>query len=192
MAKTPEYPIVVIPELVKDKKLFTPLVFPSGQGDAPIGASEGLFANVLKHYFGEIVSPQQVMFPPGHRLPFTADFLLIEPNTGLHIDLEVDEPISFATGKPTHCIGEDDYRNKCFVDANWLVIRFAEEQVSSQPERCARFIAGAIAQLTDNNTYRQKLLHVEKVTPMRQWSSRQASRLKKSDYRQGYLGQRRN
>jgi hypothetical protein len=33
--------------------------------------------------------------------------------------------------------------NKCFVDASWLVIRFAEEQVSSQPERCARFIAGA-------------------------------------------------
>ncbi|WP_375448767.1 hypothetical protein [uncultured Nostoc sp.] len=192
MAKTPEYPIVVIPELVKEKKQFTPLVFPSGQGDAPIGASEGLFENVLKHYFGEIVSPQQVMLPPGHRLPFTADFLMIEPNTGLHIDLEIDEPISFATLKPTHCIGEDDYRNKCFVDANWLVIRFAEEQVSSQPERCARFIAGAIAQLTGNDTYRQKLLHVEKVTPMRQWSARQASKLKKSDYRQGYLVQRKN
>ena len=71
-----------------------------------------------------------------------------------------------------------DYRNKCFVDVNWLVIRFAEEQVSSQPERCARFIAGAIAQLTDNNTYRHQLLHVEKVTPMRQWSARQASKLK--------------
>ncbi|WP_190572150.1 hypothetical protein [Nostoc parmelioides] len=28
------------------------------------------------------------------------------------------------------------------------VIRFAEEQVSSQPERCARFIAGAIAHRT--------------------------------------------
>ncbi|MEH2297085.1 hypothetical protein [Nostoc sp.] len=48
------------------------------------------------------------------------------------------------------------------------------------------------AQLTGNDTYRQKLLHVEKVTPMRQWSARQASKLKKSDYRQGYLVQRRN
>ena len=106
--------------------------------------------------------------------------------------MEIDEPISFATLKPTHCIGEDDYRNKCFVDANWLVIRFAEEQVSSQPERCARFIAGAIAQLTGNDTYRQKLLHVNKVTPICQWSARQASKLKKSDYRQGYLVQRKN
>ncbi|MUG95119.1 hypothetical protein F7734_23255 [Scytonema sp. UIC 10036] len=192
MVKTPEYPIVCIPELVKEKKQFTPFVFPSGQGDAPIGVSEGLFENVLKHYFGDIVFPQQVMLPPGHRLPFTADFLIVEPNTGLHIDLEVDEPISFATGKPTHCIGEDDYRNKCFVDANWLVIRFAEEQVSSQPERCARFIAGAIAQLTGNDTYRRQLLDVEKVTPIKQWSYRQASSLKKKEYRQGYLRERKN
>lgn len=54
-----------------------------------------------------------------------------------------------------------------------------------------RFIAGAIAQLTDN-TYRHQLLYVEKVTPMRQWSARQADKLKKSDYRQGYLVQRKN
>lgn len=192
MSKTPEYPIVFIPELVRIRKQFTPLVFPSGQGDAPIGASEGLFENVLKHYFGEIVFPQQVMFPDGHRLPFTADFLIVEPLSGLHLDVEVDEPISFATGKPTHSIGEDDYRNKCFVDANWLVIRFAEEQISSQPERCTRFIAGAIAQLTGNDTYRQKLLNVEKITPMRQWSYRQALSLKKKDYRQGYLQKRKN
>ena len=191
MVKTPEFPIVCIPELVKEKK-FTPLVLPDGQGDAPIGASEGLFENVLKHYFGEIVFPQQKMLPPGHDLHYTADFLIVEPNTGLHIDIEVDEPISFATKKPTHCIGEDDYRNKCFVDGNWLVIRFAEEQVSSQPERCARFIAGAIAQLTGNDTYRRQLLNVEKVTPMKQWSYRQASSLKKKDYRQGYLAQRKN
>ncbi|MEC4817922.1 MAG: hypothetical protein SAK29_32320 [Scytonema sp. PMC 1069.18] len=192
MAKTPEYPIVCIPELVKQKKQFIPLVFPNGQGDAPIGASEGLFENVLKHYFGEIVSSQQMMLPPGHRLAYTADFLIVEPSTGLHIDLEVDEPISFATLKPTHCIGEDDYRNKCFVDANWLVIRFAEEQVSSQPERCARFIAGAVAQLTGNDTYRQKLIDVAKVTPMKQWSYRQALSLSKKDYRQGYLQERKN
>ncbi|MDF5728134.1 MAG: hypothetical protein PUP92_08860 [Rhizonema sp. PD38] len=191
MLKTAEFPIVCIPDLVKEKK-FTPLIFPDGQGDAPIGVSEKLFENVLKHYFDEIVFPQQKMLPPGHDLHYTADFLIVEPNTGLHIDIEVDEPISFATGKPTHCIGEDDYRNKCFVDANWLVIRFAEEQVSSQPERCARFIAGAIAQLTGNDTYRRQLLNVEKVTPLKQWSYRQASSLKKKDYRQGYLQKRRN
>lgn len=192
MAKTPEYPIVCIPELVKQKKQFIPIVFPSGSGDAPIGASEALFENVLKHYFGEIVSPQQRMLPSGHDLHYTADFLIVEPNTCLHLDLEVDEPTSFVTGKPTHYIGEDDYRNKCFVDANWLVIRFAEEQVSSQPERCARFIAGAIAHLTGNNTYRHQLLNIEKVTPMKQWSYRQASNLKKKDYREGYLQQRKN
>ncbi|WP_026736177.1 hypothetical protein [Fischerella sp. PCC 9605] len=187
----PSFPQVFVPQLVRDKK-FAPVIVPSGTGDAPVGASEKLFENVLKHYFGDAVFPQQKMLPPGHDLHYTADFLIVEPTTGLHLDVEVDEPISFATLKPTHCIGQDDYRNVCFVNANWVVVRFAEEQVSSQPERCARFIAGAIAQLTGNETYRQKLLHVEKVTPMRQWSARQASRLKKKDYRQAYLAQRKN
>jgi len=189
MARPLEYPIVFIPELVQQKK-FNPLVLPNGSGNAPIGTSEGLFENVLRHYFENIVFPQQMMLPPGHDLHYTADFLIVEPKTSLHIDLEVDEPFCFTTKKPTHCIGEDDYRNKCFVDANWLVIRFAEEQVSSQPERCSRFIAGAIASLTGNSSYRRQLLNVERVTPMKQWSYRQALGLNKKDYRQGYLQER--
>ena len=83
---------------------------------------------------------------------------------------------------------------KLFPDGTETAIAHVriDTQRVTMPERCARFIAGAIAQLTGNDTYRQKLLHVEKVTPMRQWSARQASKLKKSDYRQGYLVQRRN
>ncbi|BAZ30748.1 hypothetical protein NIES4074_32100 [Cylindrospermum sp. NIES-4074] len=78
-------PLNISPELDDvARKLFSLLVFPSGQGDAPIDASEEMFENALKHYFGEIVSPRQMMLPPSHRLPFTADFLSIEPNTGLY------------------------------------------------------------------------------------------------------------
>ncbi|NMF62542.1 hypothetical protein DP113_33655 (plasmid) [Brasilonema octagenarum UFV-E1] len=186
----PSFPQIFVPQLVRDKK-FAPVTAPSGTGDAPVGASENLFGNVLKHYFGEgVVLPQQKMLPPGHDLHYTADFLIVEPTTGLHLDVEVDEPISFATGKPTHCIGEDNYRNKCFVDANWVVVRFAEEQVSSQPERCALVIAGAIAKLTGNTTYEQKLRHAGRVDAIKQWTPRQATKLKKSNYRQGYLASR--
>lgn len=187
--QVPYFPQVFVPQLVQDRK-FAPIIPSMGTGDAPVGASEKLFENVLKHYFGEGVLPQQKMLPPGHDLHYTADFLIIEPTTKLHLDIEVDEPISFATGKPTHCIGEDDYRNKCFVEANWVVIRFAEEQISSQPERCALVIATVIAKLTGNTTYEEKLRHVGKVDPLCQWSYRQASKLKKSNYRQGYLAAR--
>ena len=184
------FPQIFVPQLVRDRK-FAPMIAPSGTGDAPVGASENLFGNVLKHYFGEgVVLPQQKMLPPGHDLHYTADFLIVEPSTGLHLDVEVDEPISFATGKPTHCIGEDDYRNKCFVEANWVVVRFAEEQVSSQPERCALVIATAIAKLTGNTTYEEKLRHAGRVDAIKQWTPRQATKLKKSNYRQGYLAYR--
>lgn len=190
MAVTPIFPILIIPELVTTRSEFAPLVYPSGTGNAPIGASEGLFGNVLAHYFGEIVFPQQLMLPPRHELAYTADFLVVEPSLGLHLDIEVDEPISFATGKPTHFIGDDDYRNKCFLEANWVVVRLAEEQVSSQPERCCRFIANVIAQLTGNKTYSSKFKDIPKLNTIKQWSYRQALNLKKGNYRQGYLAAR--
>ncbi|KYC34729.1 hypothetical protein WA1_49255 [Scytonema hofmannii PCC 7110] len=184
-SSTPVYPIVVLPKLTEGN--LSPSVHPSGSGTAPVGASEERFGNILKHHFGDWVKPQQEMLPPNHERPYTADFLIVEPTTGLHFDIEVDEPNSFSTGEPTHCIGDDDYRNKCFVDAGWVVIRFAEEQVSSQPERCCRFIANAIARLTLNYSLQSKLAHVEPVTKVKQWSKRYAGALIKTNYRNNYL-----
>lgn len=133
MSNVPVFPILLIPSSVKNRKSFVPTILSMGTGTAPIGASEKLFEDALVRSFGDWVKPQQMMLPPGHDLHYTADFLIVEPTTGLHFDIEVDEPISFTTGDATHFVGDDDYRNKCFVDANWVVIRFAEEQVSSQP-----------------------------------------------------------
>lgn len=36
------------------------------------------------------------MLPPGHERSYTADFLIVEPITGLHVDVEVDESHSFS------------------------------------------------------------------------------------------------
>ncbi|WP_026100390.1 hypothetical protein [Fortiea contorta] len=187
MAKsTPIYPILFIPDFSTPKD-FSPNIKPNGSGTAPVGASEEQFGEVLVHYFGVIVRSQQEMLPNGHERPYTADFLIVEPNTGLHIDIEVDESHSFATGEPTHCIGDDDYRNKCFVEAGWVVIRFAEEQVVNQPGRCCRFIANVLAKVTNNTDINKQFADVLPVTPMKQWSRRHATSLKKNKYRQRYL-----
>ncbi|NJR73812.1 MAG: hypothetical protein HC773_09360 [Scytonema sp. CRU_2_7] len=187
MAKsTPVYPILFIPSFSTSKDLF-PNIKTSGSGTAPVGASEEQFGEVLVHYFGVMVRSQQEMLPNGHERPYTADFLIVEPNTGLHIDIEVDESHSFATSEPTHCIGDDDYRNKCFIDAGWVVIRFAEEQVVNQPARCCRFIANVLAKVTGNTAISKQFADVLPVTPMKQWSRRHATSLKKKKYRQRYL-----
>lgn len=183
---TPVYPIFFIPSFPNPKDL-SPHIKPSGSGNAPVGASEERFGEVLRHYFGDWVMAQQEMLPPDHERPYTADFVIVEPSTGLHIDIEIDESHSFATGEPTHCIGDDDYRNKCFWEAGWVVVRLAEEQVASQPERCCRFINNVIAKVTGNTAISKQFVDVPPVTPMKQWSRRQASVLKKKKYRQEYL-----
>lgn len=187
MSDAPVFPILFIPTPVKNRESFLPTILPMGTGNAPIGASEKLFEDALVRSFGDWVKPQQMMLPPGHDLHYTADFMIVEPTTGLHFDIEVDEPISFSTGGATHFVGDDDYRNKCFVDANWVVIRFAEEQVSSQPMRCCRFIAGAIAGCSGNNSLSEKFSNVARLDKVRQWTKGQALKLKKSQYRQSYL-----
>lgn len=186
MAETPVFPILLIPPKVNNRE-YVPTILPMGTGTAPIGASEKLFEDALVRSFGEWVKPQQMMLPPGHDLHYTADFLIIEPTTGLHFDIEVDEPISFSTGGATHFIGDDDYRNKCFIDAGWVVIRFAEEQVSSQPMRCCRFIANVLQKCTGNDIVAKKLSYVPRLDKVKQWSKSQALKLKKSEYRQSYL-----
>jgi very-short-patch-repair endonuclease len=183
---TPVYPIFFIPSFPNSKDL-SPHIKPSGSGNAAVGASEERFGEVLRHYFGDWVMAQQEMLPPDHERPYTADFVIVEPSTGLHVDIEVDESHSFATSEPTHCIGDDDYRNKCFVNAEWVVIRFAEEQVVSQPARCCRFIANVLAKVTGNASLKSQFEDIPSVTPIQQWSRKRAISLKKKKYRQEYL-----
>lgn len=186
MSEKPVFPILLVPPNV-DNCEYMPVILPMGTGTAPIGASEKLFGDALVHSFGDWVKPQQMMLPPGHDLHYTADFLIVEPTTGLHFDIEVDEPISFSTGGATHFIGDDDYRNKCFIDAGWVVVRFAEEQVSSQPLRCCRFIANVIEKYTGNDVVAAKLSSVLRLDKVQQWTKSQALKLKKRKYRQSYL-----
>lgn len=75
---------------------------------------------------------------------FTPDVILHIPSLNLWIDLEVDEPwFTNDSGQkePIHYIGKDDYRDKQFHDAQWVVIRFAEKQVAEQPDSCAKEVA---------------------------------------------------
>lgn len=59
------------------------------------------------------------------------------------MEIEIDEPYVFHTGKPTHFqeCPKDKQRNEFFLTKNWIVIRFAEEQVYKYPEEYCGFIA---------------------------------------------------
>lgn len=75
---------------------------------------------------------------------FTPDVIIHVPTLNLWIDVEVDEPWfldELGQKQPIHYLGKDSYRNRQFLAANWVVFRFAEEQVAKQPKSCAKEIA---------------------------------------------------
>ncbi|RCJ19086.1 hypothetical protein A6770_32415 [Nostoc minutum NIES-26] len=187
MKHRPCYPILLIPEDVKVGNL-EPIVLPSKSNESTkLGASEMEFAAILQKYFEPYIFSQQQLLPLNHKAAYSADFLFVEPNTNLHIDLEIDEPFTFETHEPIHCVGMDDYRNKCFVQANWIVLRFAEEQVASQPLRCLRVLANVISKYTLNNSWQLLFKDVERLTPIWQWTANKSHELSRKNYRNFYL-----
>jgi hypothetical protein len=86
---------------------------PQGASDAPLGASEAAFGQILKEYFGDRVH-SQLKFPiPGRDTAYSADFALTFQEVGVAIDIEVDEPFRLKTKRATHLIDHyrDRYRN---------------------------------------------------------------------------------
>lgn len=74
--------------------------------------------------------------------------VVFRDESGLCIDLEIDEPYVWATGDPHHYIGQDDPRNAFFLRKNWVVLRFTEEQVVRSPMACCQVLAALIFHLT--------------------------------------------
>tara|TARA_R110002012_G_scaffold319996_1_gene542059 strand:+ start:1224 stop:2597 length:1374 start_codon:yes stop_codon:yes gene_type:complete len=110
------------------------------------GKTELMFLDKLYKKFGNQIkvdiSPNidsQFYFP---------DFVFICNKTGLHIDIEIDEPYSFSEKKPTHHTeSKDNERNRFFLDNNWIIIRFSERQIIQESEKCVEVIENTIIAL---------------------------------------------
>lgn len=73
--------------------------------------------------------------------PFFPDFLIIDEELGIYIDIEIDEPYSFDTGDLIHHNKSNDIKRDYFFTENcWIVIRFSENQILSQPYECVSLI----------------------------------------------------
>ena len=180
------YPILLLPAQNTTLPDLSPKISTSGMGDVCCGVSEKDFLGYLNYYFKDWVYPQQQVIVPGQERPFVVDYLIREPTTNLHIDVELDEPMA-RDGTLIHFAGKDDRRNRFFVEAGWVVIRFCEEQVVSQPHRCCRFIGNVLAHITQQSAIAEPFSHIPPLTPVQQWSKSRAKSLRRQGYRQGYL-----
>ncbi len=122
------------------------LSFPERSSEkAKKGKSELFFLEHLLMHFpdGEIKANMSVgEFIP----PYYPDFVYSCSDTNLHIDIEIDEPYTLDEKEPIHFVdNRDSKRNLYFLDSNWVVIRFCEEQIVNFPEECCLFIKDLIS-----------------------------------------------
>lgn len=158
----------------------------SGTSNAQQGVSEKNFYQVLQRNFPKVV--QGLEFKNTNYHPYSADFALLH-ESGLSIDIEIDEPYVGNTKEPHHCIdqGKDDIRNKFFTNGNWVVVRFSEKQAVQHPQSCCKIIAKVVAQLSGDYTYYVRLQAIPDLLPEPMWTMKQARKWAKKDYRKTYL-----
>lgn len=113
--------------------------------DAKQGLYDYKLIKALEEIPDCIVKSGLGLFGNGYHHPYTPDAIIHVPKYNLWIDVELDEPWYKENGEriPSHCVDfqKDCQRDKFFLEANWVVIRFAEEQVIKQPKSCAKEIA---------------------------------------------------
>lgn len=115
---------------------------------------------------------------------YVPDFCFIHPTKSLKIDIEIDEPYTYK--KPIHFVGSDIRRNKYFIEKNWIVLRFSEQQVLKTPNECCREIAEVIYDFTNDASYINKFLNIGRLSRTKKWTMEDAVNHINIGYRQNY------
>ena len=112
------------------------------------------------------------------------DFAIIDKY--YFIDIEIDEPYIFDTGKPIHFIGcGDEERNQQLQDLGAFVIRFTEDQIRHSILICSKIVTkfqefaetGDIALL-------KEVLELSEQIEQKRWSYKKAIIMAEHKYRE--------
>jgi len=136
------------------------------------------FSSKLTQYWGNKIHILRYMGS------YTPDFAYVDEANCLFIDVEIDEPYTPRQYpncnedlKLTHYIGDDDYRDSQFTQSDWIVIHFSENQVCRYPDRCCKFIAQLIFDLTGDNSALSKMSRINNLEFEPQWTEADATRM---------------
>lgn len=164
--------------------------------DAEKGFSEAYFLSYLNKWFPypwRIIEHCQFEDEQGYTP--TADFILINDDLKLAVDLEIDEPYSFKESLPIHLVEDPKYiyRDKFFLKLGYIVIRFAEYQIAKHPNYCCLHIARVLNQFLDKDTKiaLPNSIDIEPLTPqewkVKTWTQRESQIMADNHIRDTYL-----
>lgn len=198
-----QYVDYLIPPLVQDKNNWKYpvtkypengcIVFPYRRKNiARRGFSEARFqkylTNVFKGYDLLILGDCNIL-PIEDNRPFEPDIAIICKNhPSIRIDIEIDEPYAAFSRKPIHYIGcGDDFRDTCLNNIGWIVIRFTEYQVVSNPKECAAFIAQVLHRIQPSMVLPNDFLSYSTPKEIKRWTEIEAKVMASENIREEYL-----
>lgn len=93
-----------------------------------------------------------------------------------YIDVEIDEPYELSENKEIHYIGcGDEDRNEYFVNKNWFVLRFSEQNIKDHLEQCIDLIDNLTSFLKECKIkYLENFIKVNNEISHPQWTIEQA------------------
>ena len=159
------------------------------------GLSESYFLSYLQKWLDypwRIIEHCQFQ---GERYTPTADFILINDNLKLGIDLEIDEPYTLKESMPIHLVEDRKYiiRDKFFLGLGYIVIRFAEYQVVKYPDYCCLHIVRVLNQFLDPDLkiHIPDGIEIQALKPqdwrVKSWTQRESQIMAKNKIRDSYL-----
>lgn len=114
--------------------------------------------------------------------PYISDFAYINDEIGLTLLIEIDEPYTLNDKEPIHL--NDDTRNSFFLELNWVIMRFSEEQILHHASECCNLISEVILEFEEPC---DKLRLNNSLPIIQKWDYFNICRLINSNYREKYL-----
>jgi len=152
------------------------------------GYAEEFFLAELLTAFGKQVSVNVIAQDKSFSRPYRPDFVIICSQTNFHIDIEIDEPYDFEERKPIHDDrSNDSERNNYFLNLNWGVIRFAEQQIIQYPQECVQLIESVLNGLRNKDASRSL-----PVPFVKKWTYEEALIMISLNFRELYLKEKFN
>lgn len=154
------------------------------------GVCENYFFVVLKKRFGNIVY-QGLTLDLGFERPYMPDITIYDNANGYCIDIEIDEPYIGCNGTPIHFVenSHDERRDTFFVENGWIVIRFAEKQVSQNSNECCDVVAETINRISDGMTL-PIVSNTNTLPIVKRWTKDEAHKMAFRRERNNYLSKK--
>lgn len=170
-----------INSLIKEMYIFNEVEMHIEKGKH--GFAENSFYVSLKEKFGDKIKRDYFIESNSFKkVGYYPDFIYEDKINSIYIDIEIDEPYSFDSREPIHYIDCDNERNLGFLKIGWIIVRFAEYQIVTDPAGCIATLERFISWLNKEND--EMKVYIKKN---KKWSKEEAIEFEKEKFREKYL-----